>query len=61
LTTSEARHLLARLFFPLPTSAPLILQWSRFRRTHQYWASYYHRRRRAQQRSVRRPVPSVLL
>jgi SRSO17 transposase len=47
LTTAEARHLLARLFFPLPTSAPLILLWSRFRRTHQYWASYYHRRRRA--------------
>lgn len=47
LTTSEARHLLARLFFPLPTSAPLICLWSRFRRTHQYWASFYHRRRRA--------------
>jgi SRSO17 transposase len=47
LTTSEVRHLLARLFFPAPTSAPLICQWSRFRRTHQYWAGYYHRRRRA--------------
>ncbi len=35
LTTSEARHVLARLFFPLPTSALLISQWSRFRRTHQ--------------------------
>lgn len=46
LTTSEARHLLARLFFPLPSSAPLIFEWSRFRRTHQYWAGYYHRRRR---------------
>jgi SRSO17 transposase len=46
LTTSEARHMLARLFFPLPTSAPLICQWSRFRRIHQYWAGYYHRRRR---------------
>ncbi len=46
LTTSEARHLLARLFFPLPTSALLISQWSQFRRTHQYWAGYYHRRRR---------------
>lgn len=46
LTTSEARHLLAHLFFPLPTSALLISQWSCFRRTHQYWAGYYHRRRR---------------
>jgi len=47
LTTSEARHLLAHLFWPAPTSAPLVCQWSIFRRTHQYWAGYYHRRRRA--------------
>jgi hypothetical protein len=47
LTPSEVRHLLAHLFFPAPTSAPLICQWSLFRRTHQYWAGYYHRRRRA--------------
>jgi len=47
LTTSEARHLLAHLFWPPPTSAPLVCHWSRFRRTHQYWAGYYHRRRRA--------------
>ena len=47
LTTSEARHLLAHLFWPAPTSAPLICQWSIFRRIHQYWAGYYHRRRRA--------------
>ena len=46
LTTSEARHLLAHLFWPAPTSASLICQWSLFRRTHQYWAGYYHRRRR---------------
>lgn len=46
LTTSEARHLLARLFWPAPTSAPLICHWSWWRRTHQYWAGYYHRRRR---------------
>jgi SRSO17 transposase len=59
LTTAEARHLLARLFFPLPTSAPLILLWSRFRRTHQYWASYYHRRRRAHAHSSRTLAPSV--
>lgn len=46
LTTSEIRHLLARLFFAPPTSALLICQWSHWRRTHQYWAGYYHRRRR---------------
>ena len=46
LTPSEVRHLLAHLIFPAPTSAPLICQWSLFRRTHQYWAGYYHRRRR---------------
>jgi SRSO17 transposase len=46
LTPSEVRHLLARLFFPAPTSAPLICQWSWWRRVHQYWAGYYHRRRR---------------
>ncbi len=46
LTTSEAQHLLARLFFPAPTCVPLICEWSLFRCTHQYWAGYYHRRRR---------------
>ena len=46
LTPSEARHLLAHLCWPAPTAAPLIWQWSLFRRTHHYWASYYHRRRR---------------
>ena len=46
LTSSEVRHLLARLIWPAPTCAPLICQWSWWRRTHQYWAGYYHRRRR---------------
>ncbi len=46
LTPSETRHLLAHLFWPAPTGAPLICQWSIFRRAHQYWAGYYHRRRR---------------
>lgn len=46
LTPSEVQHLLAHLIFPAPTSVPLIMQWSLFRRTHQYWAGYYHRRRR---------------
>jgi len=46
LTTSEVRHLLARLIWPAPSSASLICQWSWWRRAHQYWAGYYHRRRR---------------
>jgi SRSO17 transposase len=46
LTPSEVQHLLARLSWPLPTSVPLVCAWSRFRRIHQYWAGYYHRRRR---------------
>jgi SRSO17 transposase len=46
LTPSEVQHLLAHLIFPAPTCVPLILQWSLFRRSHQFWAGYYHRRRR---------------
>ena len=46
LTTSEIRHLLARLIWPAPSHAPLICRWSWWRREHQYWAGYYHRRRR---------------
>lgn len=46
LTPSEVRHLLARLFFPASPSVLLVCQWSWWRRTHQYWAGYYHRRRR---------------
>lgn len=47
LSTSEIHHLLARLLFPAKSSVPLVDRWSWFRRTHQYWAGYYHRRRRA--------------
>ena len=47
LTPAEVRHLLAHLFFLAPTAAPLIAGWSLFRRAHQYWAGYYHCRRRA--------------
>jgi SRSO17 transposase len=46
LTTSEVRHLLARLIWPAPSHAPLIRMWSWWRRQHQYWASYYHTKRR---------------
>ncbi len=51
LTPSEVQHLLARLIWPLPASVPLVCAWSRFRRIHQYWAGYYHRRRRTKARS----------
>ncbi len=57
LTPSEVRHLLTHLIFPAPSSVPLICQWSRFRRTHQYWAGYYHRRRRAKAGSRLRVEP----
>ena len=46
LTTSEIHHLLARLFFPLPSGARLVQAWSSWRRHHQYWASQYHSRAR---------------
>ncbi len=52
LTPSEAHHLLARLYWPAPTSTSFIWHWSGFRRTHQYWAGYYHRRRRAKRASA---------
>ena len=52
LTPSELRHLLARLMWPLPASLPLVCAWSRFRRRHQYWAGYYHRRRRTKAASL---------
>ena len=46
LTSSEVQHLFAHLLFPTPTSVPLIVQWSLFRRTQKSRAGYYHRRRR---------------
>ena len=46
LTIREVQHLLAHLIFPPPSNVPLVLRWSLFRRAHQYWAGYYHRRRR---------------
>jgi SRSO17 transposase len=61
LSTREVRHLLAHLFWPAPTSAPLLCHWSHWRRTHQYWAGYSHRRRRAHvlaARGVGPPAPA---
>jgi hypothetical protein len=59
LTPSEVRHLLARLIWPAPTSVPLICQWSTFRRIHQYWAGYYHRRRRQKADSALRSAAGL--
>jgi SRSO17 transposase len=46
ITTSEVRHLLARLFFPSPCNATLVQAWSSWRRQHQYGASSCHSRAR---------------
>jgi SRSO17 transposase len=46
LTVPEARHLLARLIWPTPRNLKRALAWSRWRRTHQSRASYFHTKRR---------------
>jgi SRSO17 transposase len=46
LSVPEARHLLARLLFPPPSSPPLVLSWSAWRRKHQHRASICHSRHR---------------
>ena len=46
LSVPEARHLLARLLFPAPSSVRLVLGWSAWRRWHQRLASFFHTRRR---------------
>jgi SRSO17 transposase len=46
LSVPEARHLLARLLFPAPSSAPLVLAWSGWRRRHQQQARVCHGRQR---------------
>jgi SRSO17 transposase len=46
LSIPEVRHLLARLIWPLSSSARLVLAWSWWRCSHQRRASYYHRKRR---------------
>ncbi len=42
MTTSEVRHLLARLFFPPPSGVTGVLSWSVWRRRHQYRAGQCH-------------------
>src|SRR6266487_202906 len=46
LSVPDARHLLARLLFPAPSSVKLVLAWSAWRRSHQQRASFFHTRRR---------------
>ena len=46
LSVPEARRLLARLLFPPPSSLPLVLAWSEWRRRHQRQARFFHTRRR---------------
>ena len=46
LSVPEARRLLARLLFPPPSSVPLVLAWSGWRRRHQQQARLCHTRRR---------------
>ena len=46
LTVPEVRHLLARLIWPASSSAPQVLAWSWWRRSHQRRASYFHTKRR---------------
>lgn len=46
LSVPEARRLLARLLFPPPSSAPLVLAWSGWRRRHQQQARLCHTRHR---------------
>ena len=46
LSVPEARHLLARLLFPPPSSHPLVFAWSAWRRRHQYRARICHARHR---------------
>ena len=46
LSIPEVRHLLTRLIWPGSLSAPRVLAWSWWRRSHQSRASYFHTRRR---------------
>jgi SRSO17 transposase len=46
LSVPEARHLLALLLFPRPSSHPLVFSWSEWRRRHQYQARICQSRHR---------------
>jgi SRSO17 transposase len=46
LTVPEVRHLLGSLIWPSPRHATFVLDWSDWRRHHQWLASFYHTKRR---------------
>lgn len=46
LTPQEIRHVLAPLLWPAPSSPPLVLAWSAWRRRHQHRARFFHTQRR---------------
>ena len=46
LSVPQVRHLLACLLFPPPSSVKLVVQWSAWRRRHQWLAQFFHTRRR---------------
>ena len=46
LTIPEVHHLLARLIWPQPRNMHRALVWSKWRRSHQCRASYFHTKRR---------------
>lgn len=48
LTASEVRQLLGSLIWPPARNSTLVLAWSAWRRSHRYWASYFHTKRRMQ-------------
>jgi hypothetical protein len=46
LTIPEVHHLLAQLIWPHPRNIKRALAWSKWRRSHQSYASYFHTKRR---------------
>jgi hypothetical protein len=47
LSSAEIRHVFWQLVLACERSAALLLQWSWWRRSHQWWARWYHYRKRA--------------
>lgn len=52
LSVPEARHLLACLLLPPPSSVTLVIEWSAWRGFHQRLASFFHTRRRVKAGSL---------
>ena len=57
MSCCEIRRLLWQLVVVVERNAKLIVQWSWWRRWHQAWAGFYHRRR--QERKQSEPPPQV--